>query len=646
MPTRQLAAILFADIVGYTQLIQEDEAHALSMLERLRQVMEAEALTHQGQIHELRGEGTLSSFKSTLEGVRAALAIQIAMQETPAVPLRIAIHTGDVTLDGDALYGDGVNIASRIESLALAGSILISERVYDDIRNHKEIQTVSLGRFHLRNVKDEIDLYALRHPGIYTPDSTDLEGQGEKVIQKSILVLPVINLSRDPEQDYFSDGLTEELISSLSHLKQLRVFSRTTSMKYKGSTDDIRHIGAATGATYVMEGSVRTQGKQLRITAQIVDAQQDKQLWSDTYKGTLDDIFDIQEQVASKIAEALRIQLTEDEKDTLQKRYTGNMEAYQLYLQGRFFWNRRNEDGLSIAARFFEHAIEKDPDYALAWAGLADTYNLLGEFTNLSRRELHPKAKAAANKALELDPQLAEAHISLASLLMQSEWNWTQAGKEFRTGIHLNPNYATGHHWYAEYLLFTGSADEALREIAIAVELDPVSQAIIKDQGMTYYYTRQYDKAIEKAVVALALDPDFVPVHRLLSLCYTATGRYDEAIAENQIWGQRTGNSVKTRVALAHILASAGRHDEARYLIQVVSAHETLTGNDYRGMALVYVALGDADAAFDWLDQSADRHEESLISLKVDPKLDPIRSDPRFTALVLRLGLSEDSGEW
>ncbi|MEO6131532.1 MAG: adenylate/guanylate cyclase domain-containing protein [Saprospiraceae bacterium] len=640
MPSsRQLAAIMFADITGYTGMMQEDETMALQLLQKLRRKLEVEVNRHQGRILEFRGDGALCRFSSTLEGVKAALAVQLEMMKDPVVPLRIGIHTGDVIIDGESIYGDGVNIASRLESLAVPGSIFISGKVHDDIKNRKDIQTVSLGLYILKNVKEQVEIYAISNAGIKIPDKSDLEGKGEKVQLKSILVLPFVNMSHESDQDYFSDGLTEELISNLSRLKEVRVISRTTSMKYKGTKKDIKTIGIETGASYVMEGSVRQHGNNLRITAQFVDAIRDMHLWADSYSGTLDEVFDIQVKVSSNIVEALRLQLTGSEKDTLQKKYTGNTDAYQLYLQGRHFWNTRSEDGLKTALRFFERAIEKDPEYALAWAGLADTYNLLGDFTNLSRRELYPKAKEAVNKALKLDHYLAEAHISLAAIIMLHEWDWENAGREYNIGIELNPNYATGHHWYAEWLLYHGRIEESLAEMALAVELDPVSQAIIKDQGIVFYYTRNYDKGIAMAITTLELNPHSSFAHRLFSLCYLGKGMYDEAIKENQLWAEIMNNDAKSNVALAQIYATAGRKEDALTLIHKIEESFPLTGNDYRGMALIYAALRDNDKAFEWLEKSWSLHEESLCSIKVDPKMDPIRSDPRFNDFVKKIGL-------
>jgi adenylate cyclase len=638
-PTRQLAAIMFADIAGYTSIMEKDEVLALQLRYKLKNKLEEEVTAHQGRLLELRGDGALCSFSSTLEGVRAALALQIEMQSAPIVPLRIGLHTGDVMIDGNSIYGDGVNIASRMESFALPGSILVSGRVQQDIKNQREIQTVSLGMYTLKNVKDPVEIFAVSHPGIKIPDRGALEGKGEKAQYTCIMVLPFVNMSNDPEQEYFSDGLTEELISNLTRLKEIRVISRTTSMGYKGTTKDLKTIGLETEASYIMEGSVRKHGNNLRITAQFVDASSDIHVWAESYSGTMDDIFDIQEKVAVKIVDALRVQLTRGEKDLFRKRYTENTEAYQLYLQGRYFWKKRNEAGLKSAIRHFEKALEKDPDYALAWAGLADTYSLMGEYTNMSRRSLYPKIIEAVNKALEIDNQLAEAHISLGITIMLNEWDWTTAEKEFKLGIALNPNYATGHHWYAEWLLFMGRTDEAFREINLAVELDPVSQGILKDKGIFYYYTRQYDIALEIAMMTLELDPDFSSAHRLASLSWLGMGKIDEAITENERWRKSTGIELRPRLALANIYATAGRKEEARKIIEDMDEQTVLVGNDYRAMALVYTALGDNDKAFEWLEKSYAQHDESLSSLKVDPKMDPLRSDPRFSSLLKRIGL-------
>jgi adenylate cyclase len=636
--SRQLAAIMFADIVGYTAMMQEDEELAFELRSKLKDKLEDEVRNHGGRILEFKGDGALCSFNSAIEGVRAALGLQLAMQTAPFVPLRVGMHTGDVVVENDAIYGDGVNIASRMESFAVPGSIFISARVYDDIKNQKDIQTVSLGKYALKNVKEEVEIYAISNPGLQVPELHSLAGKGRKILQKSVMVLPFVNMTAEAEQEYFSDGLTEELILNLSRINDIRVISRTTSMQYKGTTKDVKTIGNETGVSYLVEGSVRKFKDDLRITAQFIDANKDTHLWAETYRGSMEDVFDIQEKVSAKIVDALRMQLSHKEKQTLQKRFTEDSQAYQLYLQGRFFWNKRDYEGLNIAIRYFEEALKKDPNYALAWAGLADSYSLMGEYTNISRREFYPKQMEAISKALEIDDRLAEAHISLAISLMLNEWDWTNSEKEFKIGIDLNPNYATGHHWYSQWLLYHGRFDEALNEISLAIELDPVSQGIVKDKGIHHYYHREYDEAIATGLQVLELNSGFAPAHRLLSLAYAGKGLFNKAIGANQKWGELTRNRTKTEVSLVQIYAASGLKSQAARMIKNIESGD-LGANDIRGMALVYAALNENDMAFSWLEKSYGKHEESLCNIRIDPKLDSLRSDPRYDLLVKKIGL-------
>jgi len=643
--SRQLAVIMFADIAGYTAMMQEDEVMALQLKNKLLQNLDKEVNGHNGRILSFRGDGALCCFISSIEAVRAALALQLEMQNDPRVPLRIGMHTGDVIVDDNEVYGDGVNIASRLESFAIPGSIFLSAKIYDDIKNQKDIQTVSLGKFLLKNVKEEVEIFAVSNPGVVIPDKNNLEGKGEKMAEKTdpgrcVLVLPFINMSNDAEQEYFSDGLTEELISKLSALNEIRVISRTTSMRYKGSKQDAKSIARESDAHYIVEGSVRKYGSNLRITAQFIDAVKDIHLWAETYSGTIDDIFDIQEKVSEKIVQALRIQLTKEEQSVLEKRYTQDTEAYQLYLKGRSLWKNRNSEDLNTALNYFEKALEKDPGYALAWAGLSDTYSLLGEYSNISRRTLFPKQMAAVNRALEIDNRLGEAHISLATSLMLNEWDWKNSEKEFKLGIELSPKYATGHHWYGEWLLFNGKTEEAFDAINKAVALEPLSPGILKDKGIFYYYRGQYNQAISMGMMVLELNEKFAPAHRLLSLAYARMGLFDKAIEANVRWGECTGNKTKTDVALAEIYAFSGRKKDAEKIIAKVEAGKSIGSNDYRGVALVYLALGDADMIFKWLEKSYLNHEESLCSIAIDTKWDPVRLDPRFKDLLKKIGLA------
>ena len=463
----------------------------------------------------------------------------------------------------------------------------------------------------------------------------------KKIPLKSIAVLPFSNISPDKENEYFSEGLTEEIIANLSKLQMVRVVSRTSMMQYNRQGKTMKQIASDLAVQYILEGSVRKQGSDLRITTQLVDASQDVYLWSEKYRGTMKDIFDIQETVAAKIVKALKVRLTPHEKKTLKRRSTENTEAYQLYLKGRFFWNKRNKTALETAIRYFEQAIQKDSQYALAWAGLADSYILISEYGHGTRKETYPKAKAAVEKALAIDDQLAEAHTSLASLMMLDEWDWSNAGEEFKLAIQLKPNYATAHHWFAEWLIYAGRVEEAIRESIQAVLLDPLSPAILKDNGMTFYYARQYNAAIDEAKKTLELDPHFASAHRLLSLAYQGKGMFSEAIMENQEWERAGANRTDVILAFAQLLAASGKRDEALNILMNLTSEQISDGNYFRGMALAYSALGEYDIAFQWFERAYECRAISLYSIKVDPKLDQIRSDPRFNTLLKKVGLEQ-----
>jgi serine/threonine-protein kinase len=464
-------------------------------------------------------------------------------------------------------------------------------------------------------------------------------GHPQENVEKSIAVLPFSDLSAAGDNRYFSDGLTEEVIANLSRMKKVRVVSRTTVVQYDRSGKNAAQIASDLGVQFLLEGSVRKRGADLMITTQLIDAAADASLWSEKYPGTMDDIFTIQETVAAKIAKALKVRLTPGEKKSLKRRPTESSEAYQLYLKGRFQWNRRNREGIEAAIRYFERAIKKDSRYALAWSGLSDAYNLLSEYTGAARVETYPKAKKAVSRALELDPGLAEARTSLASLTMLYEWDWAGAEREFRLSLYLKPDYATTHHWLAELLLFTGRADESVPEILRAVELEPLSPAIVKDAGMNMYYNRRFDEAIAYARRTLGLDRTFLPAHRLLSLAFVGKGMAAEAIAENRLWGELTGQMTEATIWLAYIHAAGGDAAKARETLAGVRPEDLSIGYRYRAMGVVHTALGEYDRAFEWLQKALDVHSEAICSIKADFKLDPLRGDLRYREMLKKIGL-------
>jgi TolB-like protein/Tfp pilus assembly protein PilF len=613
-----------------------DERKAFDILQENRGLQKPIIEKHHGRWIKELGDGVMASFSTVSDAVYAAIEIQEHCHVKNDFRLRIGIHLGELVFENGDVFGDGVNIASRLQAVAYPGSIYISEAVNDIVSNKKDIRTKFIREENLKNVKEPVPVYE-----VITTHSVELPVSvmpGHVAApMKSIAVLPFVNLSNDPDQEYFSDGMTEEILHSLAHLKDLKVAGRTSTFQFKGKKADLEEIGEKLHVKTVLEGSIRKQGKKVRITVQLINIEDGYHLWSEKYDRQLDDIFAIQDEIALAITDKLKVTLLGGDLEKIIKVCCNSTEAYQFYMQGKYYLNRRNEESLLRAIRYFNKAIEKDPDYALPYTGIADAYNLLWEYGNITRLEAYPKAKEAVKKALELDDTLAEAHVSLASLLLFDEWNWKEAGREFKLGVELNPNYATAHHWYAEWLMYQKRFEEATTEIELAENLDPVAPAILKDRGIILYYGRKYEEALSLAKMALELYPEFAPLNRLLSLSYEALGMYEEAIGENKNWAALRANDFKSKIFLARILALMGRKDEARSIVDGLTEEEMIAGNDYRGICLVYIALGDIENAFKWLDKSFENHERSLCSLNIDPKLDPLRGDPRFKKLVKQM---------
>jgi adenylate cyclase len=644
---RQLAAIMFTDIVGYTALMGHDEGKAFDYLKKNRELHKPIIEEFNGRWIKELGDGVMASFKTVSDAVAAAIKIQEVCHQKKEYQLRIGIHQGEVVFEDNDVFGDAVNIAARIQAVANPGGIYISESVYNIISNKKEIYTRLIKEQPLKNVRTPVKIYEV----LLNSDQSStesiiekkpaLQSNGQTATPKSIAVLPFVNMSNDPDQEYFSEGIAEEIINSLVHVKDLKVTSRTSSFQFKGQQSDLRELGKKLKVNTILEGSVRKQGKKIRITAQLINIEDGYHLWSERYDRELDDIFAIQDEIALAITQKLKVALNLNEKEQITKVYTHDTNAYQLYMKGRYHWNKRNANDLQASVKYFEEAIAIDPEYALAWAGLSDAYNLLSEYGKHRKRDVFPKAKAAVYKALELDDGLAEAHISLGLLLMLGEWDWVNSGIEYRLGLELNPQYATGHHWYAEWLMYQGKFDEAINEITLAGELDPISLAIKKDKGLVYYYSRQYQKAIEQVNLSLEQDPKFITAHRILSLAYQGSKMYKEAIEENALWEKSIGKDLLTISSRAQIYAAAGQKEEAKKIIDQFTEEDIRNMTDHRNLALIYGDLGDNGKAFYYLDRAYNQRDLSLTSIKIDPKFDLLRADPRYDMMVKRIGFPE-----
>jgi serine/threonine-protein kinase len=464
---------------------------------------------------------------------------------------------------------------------------------------------------------------------------------GEATAGQSIAVLPFANLSADPENEYFADGMTDELINALAKVKGLHVVSRTSAFAFKGKLEDIRAIGMRLQVRTVLEGSVRRAGRRLRISAQLINVADGYLLWSETYDRDAEDVFAIQDEISRAIAGALRVRLFGQQQAVLVKPPTDDLEAYTLYLKGRHFWNRRTDQDLHRGLEYFELALARDPNYAVAHAGVADSYAILGFYSALPPTEAFPKAKAAALRALALDPNLAEAHPALAYVAMYHDWDWAVAEREFQLAIQLNPGYATAHQWYGNFLVLLGRYQDSLDEFSEAVALDPLSPLKLGALGWSYYFARRYQEAAVECRRALELDPNYVVAHLWLGLASEQLGRFAQAVEEFEEAARIAGRSVSSLAFLGHAYAIAGRADDARSLLDELMRLRASRYVSAYDLAAIHLGLGDNHSGSQWLERAFEERAHQMAWLKVDPRLDPIRGTASFDRLLERMNLAD-----
>jgi TolB-like protein/DNA-binding winged helix-turn-helix (wHTH) protein/Flp pilus assembly protein TadD len=456
---------------------------------------------------------------------------------------------------------------------------------------------------------------------------------------RSLAVLPLESLSNDASQDYFADGMTDELISDLGQISALRVISRTSVMAYKHARKPLPQIARELNVDAVVEGTVLRSGDQVRITAQLIEASSDKHLWSQSYEGELRDTLALQNQVARAIADQIRINLNPQEQAALKIVKVVNPQAYESYLKGRYFWNKRTADGLKVALAYFNQAVEEDAKYAQAYSGLADTYALLGDwqYAVMTPKQALPKAKAAAIKALELDNALGEAHNSLAFCMDGFDWDFDAAGREFRRAIELNPGYATAHHWYSWHLALVGNYDEAIVEMRKAENLDPLSLIINADLAELLVLAHSYDESIRQSRKTLEMDPNFALAHNQLGQAYLQKQMLDDAVAELEKAARLSGGSPTVIANLARAYAGSGKRNETVKLLNDLKKRSSPGYSRASEIAVIYASLGDSGQAMSWLERSYEERFNPGVLLR--PGFDPLRSDPRFQDLVRRIGL-------
>jgi adenylate cyclase len=689
----EIGHVLFIDIVGYSKLLINEQSEQLETLRKIVRGTEQFRLAEaEGKLMRLpTGDGGALVFRASPEApVLCALEITQELQkhpgskEKPQLRLRMGIHSGPVNEITDLneqanIAGAGVNIAQRVMDCGDAGHILLSKRVADDLEQYPQWRShlhdldevevkhgvkISVVNFYTdeignREVPEKLKQSFRKQSGrrqtkralvagvlllavalsaiVLRRSHRNATGGATAVPEKSIAVLPFVDLSQAKDQEYFCDGISEEILDALAKVEGLRVVARTSSFSFKGKNADVSEIARKLNVGNVLEGSLRREGNRVRIAVQLVNARDGFHLWSDTFERELQGVFAIQDEITHAVVDALKIKLAV----ALPVHKKPNTEGYDLYLKGRYFLNRKNEADGRKAIDYFEQALAKDPNDAPAYAGLADSYSsLVFPLGVVTPREAMPKAKEAALRALAIDDALGEAHASLAYITFFYDWDWAAAEKEFKRALELNPNNADTHHWYSHFLMGQGRIEESLIQSKRALELSPFDIVFNIHLGWHYLYARQYDQALDQIEKTIEMDKNFAQSYPWLGLILEQQGRYPEAIAAfQQAIRLFSGGSSVTEAELAHCYAVSGDREKAQKIIaELQQLARTRYVSSFQ-MAAIYAGLGETDQAFAWLGKAYEERSDGLVNLNADQRFDNLRSDPRFTDLARRVGL-------
>ena len=628
---RRHAAIMFTDIVGYTALMGTDEYRAFEMLKRNHSLHQNLIKKHNGKLIKEIGDGILASFPLASNAVRCAVEIQKKSKEQE-IPLKIGIHQGEVVFVGSDIIGDSVNIASRLQEEAQNGSIIISTSVYRDIRNKADIKTKFFAEKTFKNVGEPINIYKVLNEEYEIEDKTEMSKSDDR--QSSIAVLPFVNMSNDHEQEYFCDGMTEEIINALTHVESLKVIARTSSFMFKGKQEDIRDIGRKLDVNNILEGSVRKAGNRLRITAQLIKVADGSHLWSEAYNRELEDVFAIQEEISLAIVKNLKIRLLGKEKVAIEKRYTKNPEAYNLYLKGIFCAKRITDEGNLEASEYFKQALKLDPDYALPYYGLAHiSFN--GLFQGIiPTYEGCPITIKYLEKAFAIDNSVAEPHALMGSIELFYNWNWNAAEIEFKKALQLNPNSADSHYYTSIYLTMAKRHEEAIKEAELAVELDPLSGLYNLWNGAAHLYAHQNDKAIEILTNGIKMNPGNWAALYHLGHAYEAESMMEKAIElYEKVLQFYNWHEAISNLATSYYLI--GEKEKAEMLYNNLEQKSKKEYVPPTSLYSYHIVKGDMDQAYKWLQKAIDERDYFLIWYTVCPTIGhTIPDEPRFQALI------------
>jgi len=633
---RQLAAVMFTDMVGYTALMQSDEQKAKKNRDRHREVLEKSIQKYQGNLVQYFGDGTLSVFGSAIEAIKCAMEIQKELQKEPKIPLRIGLHIGDIVSTDDGIYGDAVNLASRIEGKSVSGGILISDRVYDEIKNHPEFKVTSIGIFELKNVKRPVELYAITNEGLAVPSEKSVKPPG-KDMSKSVAVLPFVNMSADPDNEYFSEGISEEIINALTRVEGLSVTARTSSFALKNQEIDIREAGKMLGVSFVLEGSVRKAGNRVRVTAQMINANDGFHIFSEVYDRDLQDIFVVQDEISQKIANRLRENLNEAPKKTTDGHIpTEHLEAYDLYLNGRYHLYKGSIEGLKDSIRYFKKAIKLAPDFALPYTGLSMVYSHMSAFRTEDPEKNYQRAKESAEKAMALDDNLMESYLALAHVCFVNEWDFKKTRQLISKAMQLHPGNAEVHSWSSVIANVEGNTEKALMEAKIGISLDPLSPILGFVLGEAYFTNEMYQEAIKEFDKTLEKLPFYLQAHLLKAKAYIEIDEYDKAI--NILNKVPTGPDQAASFwgAMGYAFSKKGEQEKVRDCFHKIQEEAETGEDDFSSWSytLIYTALNEFDLMFKYLEKGLKEKTAAFLFLRVDPTFRPFREDKRFIDLI------------
>ena len=634
---RRLVAIMFTDIVGYTALMQEDEALAAAARAKHRQVFEEVHQTYHGEILQYFGDGTLSVFQSGVEAVECAMVIQKQLMTGDTIPLRIGLHIGDIVFDGTEIYGDGVNVASRIESMGVAGAILLSGKLNDDLKNQQQISTKSLGHFDFKNIKDPVEVFAVSNEGINFPDHSELKGK-QKQTTKTIAVLPFVNMSSNEENEYFCDGMTEEIINALAKIKGLRVTSRTSSFFFKNKKRSIRQVGEELNVSTILEGSIRLSGNKMRITAQLIDVAEDFHFWSETFDRSIDDIFAVQDEISLLIADKLREHIGHFEiEDHLIDAKDVSVEIYKRYLKSRYHLLKMTKPDLEKGMSLLEEIIEEQPDFALAHLGMHLGYTLQGMLGLLPAYDAFTKGQPFLDKAIVLDENLPECQLHLSYDAFLQKWDFPAAYRHLKKSFDIRPTVEY-YQSMASTLVAERKFAAAANYIETALQLDPFSEINYHLKGFILFCREDYSKAIECFKKAVELKPGFIVSTVYWGQALLLMGKEKEGLSFFENLPEDDGDLTKlSYTTLAYISAGETALAEAGVAKLKAALDTDLAGMAVNSLMLCYASQGDQEATIDMIERGIALRLPMMVYVYAEPIFKPLHGIPRFQELVKQL---------